>query len=129
MKRFLVLSFLFVFIGATTAFGELLKLPALIHHYSEHVHDEKNADFSFFDFLAEHYDGTIDHSDSHHDHEDLPFKTINPNIAQVLITLPQPSFSIVQVTFVQTKLKKSFQHNDDHSNTYLNSIWQPPRIC
>ncbi len=128
MKRFLVISFLFVFIGATTAFGELLKLPALIHHYSEHIQDEKNDYFSFFDFLAEHYAGDINHSDIHHDHDDLPFKTINSHIAQVLIIVPQSTYHFQQVISVRSILKVVIHTQQNYSNTHLDSIWQPPRF-
>jgi hypothetical protein len=124
----LVISFLFVFIGATTAFGELLKLPVLIHHFSDHIQDEKNTDFSFFDFLAEHYTGDINHSDKHHDHSNLPFKTLNTHIAQVLTIVPQSIYHFPQVIAVRSKLKGVFHTQQNYSNTYLDSIWQPPRF-
>ena len=57
MKQFYAISFLFIFLSANTAFGELLKLPLLIQHYTEHKQDETA--ISFIHFLAEHYTGKV----------------------------------------------------------------------
>lgn len=124
----MVISFLFIFLGATTVFGELLKLPVLIHHYIEHVENKKEASLSFIDFIAEHYNGGIDHTDKHHDHEKLPFKTLDSHIAQVISIVPQTDYSISNNAAVLSKLKIPFQYQNVYSNTYLDSIWQPPRF-
>lgn len=125
----MVISFLFIFLGATTVFGELLKLPVLIHHYCEHIESEKEANLSFVDFLVEHYHSEEHHSDKHHDHQKLPFKTLDSHVVQVISTVPQLSYSISDKTLIKTKLKKVFQYQDVYSNTHLDSIWQPPRFC
>lgn len=128
MKKLLVFSFLFIFLGATTVFGELLKLPVLIHHYCEHTESEKEANLSFVDFLAEHYQTEEHHSDKHHDHEKLPFKTLDSHVAQIISLVPQSNYSISYHITPSSKLKKTFQYQDVYSNTHLDSIWQPPRF-
>ena len=128
MKRFMVISFLFIFLGTSTVFSELLKLPALIHHYFEHVESKQDANLSFTDFITEHYTEHIHHADKHHDHEKLPFKTLDFHLSQVIIIVPQTNYSLTHIGIVTTKLKKTFQYQYDYSNAYLDSIWQPPRF-
>jgi hypothetical protein len=53
MKKVIAMFFLFSFLSANTAFGEVLKLPLLIHHYIEHTQEDN--DNSIIDFLAKHY--------------------------------------------------------------------------
>lgn len=127
MKKALVILFLFSFLSANTAFGEILKLPLLIHHYIEHSQEDN--DNSVMDFLAKHYGKDINHhhDDSHHDHENLPFKTSNTHTVQMV------SFQPLLIQFskkssVEDKLKTPIRQQQNYSNAYLNSIWQPPKI-
>lgn len=126
MKRLIAISFLFIFLTANTAFGQLWRLPTLIHHYWEHV-EWDNA--TLFEFLSEHYAMKINHpDDKHNDHENLPFKNINHSTFQVISIVPQPTFSISQIIPETIEIKKSIFHQQHYSIAYLNSIWQPPRF-
>lgn len=126
MKRVIAISFLFIFLTANTAFGQLLRLPTLIHHYIEHVELDNS---SLFEFLSEHYAKTINHpDDKHHDHEKLPFKTTDCHTSQVVTLVPQPTFAISQIIFNTVEIKKPIYNQQHYSNAYLNSIWQPPRF-
>lgn len=126
MKRLLAISFLFVFLSANTAFGELLKLPLLIQHYSEHKQEESA--ISFFHFLAEHYKGNVNHQHNNHHHDNLPFKTLNAHTGSVILLIPNPIFSLNKQIFPEdnTIIPTYFQSN--YSDAYLNGIWQPPRL-
>jgi hypothetical protein len=44
VKRLIAISFILLYLFSTTDFGELLKLPLLVHHYFEHEdhHDHNN---------------------------------------------------------------------------------------
>jgi hypothetical protein len=102
-----------------------MRIPTLIHHYFEHVEWDNS---SLSTFLSEHYSLHINHpDDKHHDHENLPFKTIHAGVHNVVIT-PQPQFCLSQNVFFPTKTISLISNQLNYSNQYLNSIWQPPRF-
>lgn len=129
MNRLLAIFFLFTFLSANTAFGEVLKLPLLVHHYFEHTQEDKSE--TIFDFLVQHYSGNINHhhhnKDTEHDH--LPFKTLNSHATQVISIIPQPILSVSQLIYELDDVKISSHNQQNYSNAYLKSIWQPPRFC
>lgn len=126
MKRVIAIPFLFIFLTANTAFGQLLRLPTLVHHYFEHVEWDNS---TLIEFLSKHYASTINHpDDQHHDHEKLPFKALDCQAIQVLTFIPQSTFSIAQIIFNTVEIKKPIFNQQNYSNAYLNSIWQPPRF-
>src|SRR5690606_23024908 len=127
VKRILAIFFLFTFLNANTAFGEVLKLPVLIHHYIEHSREDKDA--AVFHFLVQHYSGNISHQHqgNHNDHEKLPFKTTDGHFSS-LVSIVFPPFTVTSHnTIVTADLKIPVYSQHNYSNAYLNSIWQPPR--
>ena len=126
MKRVIAISFLFIVLTANTAFVQLLRLPTLVHHYFEHVEWDNS---TLIEFLSVHYASTINHpDDKHHDHEKLPFKALECQAIQVQTFIPQTTFSIAQIIFNTVEIKKPIYNQQNYSNAYLNSIWQPPRF-
>lgn len=125
MKKVIVIFFIFSFLGANTALGEIFKLPLLIHHYIEH--NQEDDDNSIIGFLAEHYGEDINHHhhDNHNDHDHLPFKTINSSVGQTAYILPLFIESTKLVH--RKKLKTPVFQEQNYSNAYLDSIWQPPK--
>ena len=128
MKRLLAIFFLFTFLSANTAFGEVLKLPMLVQHYLEHTSEEK--DVTIFKFLVQHYtEGeNHDHRENHNHHDQLPFKAIDGHFSSVVSIAASPSIVISHNTLVVTVVKLPAYSQQNYSNTYLNSIWQPPRF-
>lgn len=128
MKRLLAIFFLFTFLSANTAFGEVLKLPMLVQHYLEHTSEEK--DVTIFKFLVQHYtEGeNHDHRENHNHHDQLPFKAIDGHFSSVVFIAASPSIVISHNTLVVTVVKLPAYSQQNYSNTYLNSIWQPPRF-
>lgn len=126
VKRVIAISFLFIFLATNTAFGQLLRLPTLVHHYLEHVEWDNS---TLLEFISEHYAKTINHpDDKHHDHENLPFKTADCHTSQVITIVPQSHFSLSQIVFETVGVKIYVRNQQDDTNSYLNSIWQPPRF-
>lgn len=124
--RALTILLLFIFLNAGTAFGELLRLPVLVHHYMEHRHLDHQ---SLVDFLNEHYANKINHpDDSHHDHKKLPFKTACHAAQLLTLAAPLSSLSVSKILSVTAKPVKAGYSQEHYSNAYLNSIWQPPRF-
>jgi len=126
VKKVIAIFFLFSFLSANTVFGEVLKLPLLVHHYLEHT--QEDSDNSIIVFLAKHYGADINHhhNDSHHDHDRLPFKTTNVHSVQVVCF--QPLFIEFSKNIPEKELKIPILQQQNYSNTYLNSIWQPPQF-
>lgn len=126
MKRLISVTLLFAFLNANTAFTEVFKLPTLIHHCIEHMESDN---YSLFEFLATHYTNKINHpDDKHRDHENLPFKTLNYQIIQIVTTLPHTSFNNFMVFAQKSAPKNIFYQSKNYSKNFLNSIWQPPRF-
>lgn len=127
MQKFWSISFIFIFMCANTSFGEVLKLPVLFEHYTEHA--QEDSDISFFDFLAKHYGEQINHqhNDKHHDHENLPFKTTNVHFAHV-VSLEPPLMFMANNVLVYTRNSNIIYHQQEFTNTIINNIWQPPRL-
>lgn len=126
VKKVIAIHFLLVFLMANTAFGQLLRLPTLIHHYNEHVAWDNS---TLFEFLAEHYAATINHpDDQHHDHEKLPFKAGDCQPMPVVTIVSQSISLFTQVIPETISIKQSIQEQQFSSNAFLNSIWQPPRF-
>jgi hypothetical protein len=125
MKKIVTLSFLLLFLSASTEFGQLLRLPVLVHHYLEHRNQNNQ---SLADFLDEHYTGRINHPDDrHHDHERLPFKA-ECHAAQLVTIAPSAFFSFSKMPYVAVESVRTDRDAQQYSNAYLNSIWQPPRF-
>jgi len=128
MQKISVILLLSIYLFSTTSFGQLLKLPVLIHHYFEHIQEDK--DTSLIDFLSKHYSGKINHQhpgSEQQEHKNLPFKSADGHFAQFGVIVPQ---RIVQadVSLWITITRKKHQNQQDYSTNYLNTIWQPPRV-
>lgn len=109
-----------------TSFGELLRLPTLIHHYFEHSELDN---YNFIEFLCEHYTKQISHQDDkHHDHENLPFKNVNNHTLQLFSIAQHSIYSIDHIFLDRENPPKILFVNPPYSNTYLDNIWQPPRF-
>jgi hypothetical protein len=130
LKKFIAISFLSIFLCATTPIGQLLKLPMLMHHFIEHQQEEQNKEhqISFIDFLKMHYNSNEHTNKSTHNHHNLPFKHIDFNSLNVVFAFESPSiFTFQQTEFDSSKDVSTFYEQHYLSNTLAN-IWQPPRV-
>lgn len=105
-----------------------MKLPMLVQHYIEHTQEEKN--ISFFYFLDQHYTGNINHhhQEKHNHHDKLPFKATDGHFSSVVSIVSPPSIVIAHNNIVVADLKIPANNQQNYSNAYLKSIWQPPRF-
>lgn len=134
LRKTIAIAFLFIFLCANTELGQLFKLPNLLHHFLEH-HDDLNdkhynedQDISFLDFIAMHYGNNSHHADQEkHDHENLPFKTLNTSVT-LLLAIENPqliSFSKPK-TFAVTQTVPFRQ--EFYTSDVFASIWLPPKL-
>lgn len=128
MRKVFAIFFLLTFLNANTVFGEVLKLPILIHHFVEH--SKETEDVSLLNFLAIHYKGDVkhQHQNNHNDHNKLPFKTIESHFSSVVSIVPPAFIEISTYSKFITGLKIAAHKQQNYASTYLNSIWQPPRF-
>lgn len=126
MKRIFAILFLFLFFTVNTAFGQLLRIPTLVHHFLEHVQLDNS---TLEEFITEHYAKEINHpDDKHNDHQNLPFKALDNHAMQVVISVSQPSFIITPVFTAPVALNTPIRNQQHYTNAFLNNIWQPPRF-
>jgi hypothetical protein len=105
---------------------ELLKLPILIQHYTEHK--QQSSSISFIDFLDIHYmHGSPKDADYDRDMQ-LPFKSCtHSSLTFAAFIIPAPeTFTLRRIAHSARKLK-TILSSSDYSYNYLSSIWQPPR--
>ena len=123
VKSTIAISFLMLFLSANTIFGELLRLPILVHHYWEHVAKDQNT--AVLDFLASHYAKQINHpDDQHRDHENLPFKTIPSFLS--FVSLPKNNIQFPVLAARLLPQIRIISRQSQYVGTYLNKIWHPP---
>jgi hypothetical protein len=122
MSRILAISFLVLYINSNTEFHEMLRLPILLEHYSQHK--QKVSDISFWDFLVMHYKTDVTHDS---DDNQLPFK--DPAHSFTAPTLALPIHKIVlKETVVLTKSDHFYAYSETFIASHLSDIFQPPRI-
>ena len=98
MKRTIAIFFLFTFLSANTAFGEVWKLPVLVRHYWEHSKKENN--ICFFEFLRIHYSDRSNHpAGSTHHHEKLPFKSAILQAGQIFTIALPPTIAFSKILY------------------------------
>jgi hypothetical protein len=129
VKKIIAISFVVLFLCANTEIGQLLKLPNLIEHFTEHHHHDDDHAISFLDFVKNHYNDNHKHSDTdkHDHHQNLPFKTINTNTNTVIAFENQPTVLFRKPINVVVNNTVPFSQNFYISSVFA-SIWLPPKL-
>lgn len=127
MRQFLAIALLSLYLFTSTEVHELLKLPQLVDHFSDHKQEQKG--ITLWQFLCDHYA----HGDKIDDDRDkdmkLPYKSIDCNHVVTFNVIPSIiSIEIVKPdSFQKLEIPNSFYSNDFCSNNF-SFIWQPPKI-
>ncbi len=128
VRKSFAITLLSIYLICITELIQLVKLPALIEHYTEHK--EKNNGLSLFDFLVIHYAQPNDNDGDEDKEMKLPFKShdgcINTSVVAFIsndatnfTTKPIYSESKIYLIYSEKSLIPS----------YLSAIWQPPKSC
>ena len=123
MNKLIAYFLISVFMCANTSIGQLLKVPNLIEHYNEHKNELTNDSISFIDYIVSHYSKN---ADNNHDHEDLPFKTLD-NSSNTLFAFSIITYQI-QVVKPLISTQKKFFYNKSFKSNLIASIWLPPKL-
>lgn len=122
----MILFFLFVYLFSSTELSELLKIPLLLEHYTEH--QEKSKSLSFGSFLYMHYVDHENHSDEKD--RDLPFQShSNSEIVHYYLPINPSLYTISPLSVSDQTEEKNFDCIDYfQTSSFLSSIWQPPQL-
>ena len=123
MNKLIAYFLISVFMCANTSIGQLLKVPNLIEHYNEHKNELTTDSISFIDYIVSHYSKN---ADNNHDHEDLPFKTLD-NSSSTLFAFSIITYQI-QVVKLLISTQKKFFYNKSFKSNLIASIWLPPKL-
>jgi hypothetical protein len=124
MKRAIALFLLLAVAFPQAGLYQLMKLPALTHHFNEHQITDPELGIAEFLFLhyreLENYD-----SDAHEDMK-LPFKSFEYNFASAPIAYTEKiEFSGFVFNDIETTL--FFDYQEQNTIHIPNTVWQPPR--
>ena len=127
MKRIIALTFLSLYLISTTELHQLLKLPALANHFSEH--QQKDKSITLWKFLCIHYaNGNVKDADYDKDSK-LPFKTLDTcNSSNHITLLPEQKFCFNAILLPSEEKVVSKYYPSFINSTFLKSIWQPPKF-
>lgn len=100
----------------------------LVSHYQEH--HKENKKLGFIDYLKMHYFNGNPIDADHGKDMKLPFKNIDFNTSiSAFIAFEMPSFQIQRQNFIEITIINLPSSDRWHANSYLDAIWQPPRIA
>jgi hypothetical protein len=124
VKRLVLHILLTIVILDTTSLYQVLKVPSLIRHFTEHK--ALNHEISFMDFLSMHYWGEDLNDDDDEKDMQLPFKKFEIQHTSFLFVPFTTSF-----TFKNTDWPIKADYGPDkpqvHYNAALGSLFRPPR--
>lgn len=122
MLRISTIGLLLSYLVSFTEFKEVLRLPMLVQHYSEHK--EQVTEMSFFEFLSMHYKTDVAHDD--HDNQ-LPFKNCTHSFIGQIVMLPIQKMTLVERVETNSTNYQFFylQHEPKLISA---EIFQPPKI-
>jgi hypothetical protein len=127
LKKASAILFLGIYLLSTTAAKQLMKLPVMFQHFSEH--QQTNNPVSFTSFLATHYLHSSPKDKDYERDQQLPFKTSGDCISCIAIAFVSLITPITISKPGEIKEKKNYVVlNQVITTSYLASIWQPPKI-
>jgi len=131
MKKWLAICFLTIYIASATEVVQLLRFPLLIEHYFEHK--AKSPQLSVLEFLKIHYNG--DHLENHPHDDDfeedqkLPFMMHTASYYAVFVCPPTIEVEMHNISLPKQHTTTPICNDRFIDDTFLGSIWQPPKFC
>ncbi len=122
MKRFAAIGLLFFYLISFTEFSEVLRLPLLVEHYTEHK--SKVNDLSFWEFLVMHYETDVAHDDTD---MSLPFKDCDHSCFAQTVVLPMQKIALTEHS-EKSALSFTFFYLLHEPQLLAGDIFQPPKL-
>jgi hypothetical protein len=128
VKKTTAILFFVIYLFSTTEIYQLLKIPVIFQHFSEHQRENKS--ISFLAFLDMHYMHGSPMDDDYARDMQLPFKTSENYFSSVSPAFISDQNQILPVKPVKiTDNKKIISQNLFLLSPFLSAIWQPPKTC
>ena len=122
MRKFFAIYILAFYINSNTEFHEMMRIPVLLEHFSEHK--KLVSDISFWEFLVMHYKTDVNHDS--HDNE-LPFKDPAHSFTAPTLAIPLHKFILNETEFV-SEVSHISTYSETFVASHLSDIFQPPRL-
>jgi hypothetical protein len=127
LKKTISIFFLLIFLTSNTEAHQLLKLPLLVHHYTEHK--KQNKKISFADFINMHYVMADDGDGDTTEDMKLPFKSDTACESICSLGFVSNSNYQMSVKIFPSEIKLFKNHPLEFiSSSFLSAIWQPPKF-
>lgn len=131
MKKLLAICFLTIYIASATEISQLLRFPLLIEHYFQHK--AKNPALSVVDFISVHYTGNHlenhPHDDDYEEDQKLPFMMHTTSYSAVFVCPQIASIKIENRSLPEKNDNTPIWNDQFIDDTFMTSIWQPPKFC
>ena len=127
MNKYAAIFLVFVYLISATEFSQLLRIPLLLKHFTEHKMEL--SELSVSGFLSMHYFNGNPHDKDFEQDMQLPFKSHNSCINFLSISEPTPKMELIILWFFPQKDKSNFPPIYFYSTQYFSSVWQPPKSC
>lgn len=126
MRKTVAILFSAIYLFGATEASQLLKLPALLHHYYEHK--TNNASITLSGFLYMHYMGNDNNSTDNMRDMELPFKTMDDCCMIAFNSLPPQKFQLLQIESYEIRQEFTLLNDASHFFVAPEDIFQPPRL-
>ncbi|HMP94013.1 MAG TPA: hypothetical protein PKD90_14115 [Phnomibacter sp.] len=129
MRKLLVIALLGLHLVTTTEAYQLLKLPALVWHYVEHI--RQDAELGLPEFLLMHYAEAQTFDADWQQDMQLPFKHHEDLFSQMPVLQGPPAavFNLTWVLQPDYLLHRAKPLVSFVAHAFLVDIFQPPRVC
>lgn len=111
-----------VYLISSTEFHQILRLPLLMKHYTEHRSQVE--DMTFWQFLVMHYETDVPHDDTD---MRLPFKDCHHSVTNPFTAIPSQNIAL-NLPIISINEPIHFVTNSSFHSSYLDEIFQPPKI-
>ena len=112
---------------AQSPLQQLLKLPVLVAHFSEHK-IRSHGEISFLEFINLHYFTTHPDDGDYDRDEQLPFRTSEMVMFSSTVVVPEQIVPLFEPLFFEEKPYLLYNITGP-SCFFAYDIWQPPKAC
>lgn len=116
---------LFSILMTQTELYQLLKLPVIFQHFTEH--QKHDASISFFDFIAMHYAGDDKQDADQQRDMQLPFKTSDHNVVSGVPFGLDTDLPSIPAPLMPNQSQLPVYSFDGYHSIHASDIWQPPK--
>ncbi|MEO6289816.1 MAG: hypothetical protein ABIO76_07850 [Ginsengibacter sp.] len=128
MKKITAIFFFAVYLFSTTEAHQLLKLPLIFEHFSDH--EKADNKITFLEFLDLHYMHGSPKDGGYARDMQLPFKTSSDCIFGMMSFFTPLLTPVIILKPAEIHEKKSYLVLDQFIlSSYISTIWQPPKSC